>query len=89
MDYHCDIYVSNFNCHCFVVLSCCICALFWRFPIRGGSRNKDYIQKKKNQYVPQLTKEHMSLYSSVNRGIYRHVVGQGGGRALIIFIDYM
>jgi hypothetical protein len=33
MDCRYDIYALNFNCHCFAVLSCCICALFWRLPI--------------------------------------------------------
>jgi hypothetical protein len=45
MDCCCDIYVLNFNCHCFAILSCCICALFWRLLIRGGNQNRDYIKK--------------------------------------------
>jgi hypothetical protein len=69
------IYVSNFNCHCFAVLSCCICALFWRLTIPGGSQNRDYI---KNQYIPRLTDEHMFVYFSINRGIYGHVARARG-----------
>jgi hypothetical protein len=45
-------------------------------PIRGDSQNMDYIKEKKN--ISQLIEKHMSLYSSVNRGIYRHVVGPRG-----------
>jgi hypothetical protein len=45
MDCHCDIYVSNFNCHCCPVLSC-MCALFWR--LLRGSQNRDYIKKEKS-----------------------------------------
>jgi hypothetical protein len=42
----------------------------------GGSQNRDYI---KNQYIPRLTEERMSLYSSINQGIYGHVVRAWGG----------
>jgi hypothetical protein len=69
MDCHCDIYVSNFNCHCFAILSYFICD-------RGGSQNRDYI---KNQYIPRLTEEHMSL----NRRIYGHVAGAWGGQYIL------
>jgi hypothetical protein len=50
MDCHCDIYVWNFNCHSFAVLSCYICALFWRHPIQEAA--KIGIIYKKNQYIP-------------------------------------
>jgi hypothetical protein len=41
---------------------CCINLLydlFWRPPIQGGSRNRDYI---KNQYIPRLTEEYMDTW---------------------------
>jgi hypothetical protein len=80
------IYILKFNCHFFLFV-CCICAPFWRLPIRGGSQNRDYI---KNQYIPQLIEKHMSLYSSVNRGIYEHVARAGVvGRAPILFLGYV
>jgi hypothetical protein len=59
--------------------------LFWRIPIRGGSKNRGYI---KSRYIPLLTEERMTLYSSVNRGIYGHVAeAWGGGPSM--FIDYV
>jgi hypothetical protein len=58
VDCRCDIYVLNFNYHCFAILSCYICVLFWRLPIRGGRQNRDFIKK---QYIPRLNEEHMSL----------------------------
>jgi hypothetical protein len=64
--------------------------------MRGGSQNRNYI---KNQYIPRLTKENMSIYSSVNREIYVHVAGAGVmGRApticnrgiyITIFVGYV
>jgi hypothetical protein len=58
IDCRCDIYVSNLNCHYFAVLSCCICALFWKLPIRVSQ-------------IQGLYKK--LIYSLVNRGTYIHI----------------
>jgi hypothetical protein len=59
--------------------------LFRRLPIQRGNQNKGYI---KNQYTPQLIEEHMTLYSSVNRGICGHMARAWGGGPSI-FISYV
>jgi hypothetical protein len=59
--------------------------MFWRLPIHGGSQNMDYIKEKK-QYIPRLTEEYMSIYSSV--GIYGHMAGVRGV-GCNIFLGYV
>jgi hypothetical protein len=72
----CEDYESSLSYVLFY--DCCILfllyALFWRLPIRGGSKNRDYI---KNQYISRLTKKHMDTWS-------RH-----GGGGPSIFLGYM
>jgi hypothetical protein len=64
--------------------------LFWSLPIQRSSQNRGYI---KNQYIPRLSKEHMTQYSSVNQEIYGHMVGRpgggGGGAVPSIFLGYV
>jgi hypothetical protein len=50
--------------YCCIILCC--------MPYFGASPSRGYIKK---QYVPRLTKEHMALDSSVNRGMYGHGAG--------------
>jgi hypothetical protein len=73
MDYCCDIYVPTFNCPYFAILNCCICVLFWRLSIGGGSQNKDYI---KNQYISRLNEEYIDTCSG-------H--GGGGGHPIYLY----
>jgi hypothetical protein len=51
-------------------------------PHLGRKPKHGLYKTENNQYVPQLTEEHISLYSSVNRGIYEHVSEEGGGYIL-------
>jgi hypothetical protein len=85
MNCRCDIYVLNFNYHCFAVLSCCMCSVLEAPHPGRQSKQELYI---KNQYIPHLTEEHMSIYFSINRGIYGHVVRARRG-GLSIFFGYV
>jgi hypothetical protein len=71
-------------------LFCCVNLLY--VTCFGGSPSGEaatigIIYIRKIQYIPQLTEEHMALYSSVNRGIYGHMTGARGGG--IIFVSYV
>jgi hypothetical protein len=66
-------------------------------PHLGRKPKHGLYKTENNQYVPQLTEEHISLYSSVNRGIYEHVSEEGGTYSSVtcnqgiyntIFVDY-
>jgi hypothetical protein len=61
-------------------LFCCLFVVY--VPCFGGSPSEEAAKTRiiyiKKQYILRLTKEHMSLYSSVNRGIYGHVAGAQG-----------
>jgi hypothetical protein len=53
-----------------------------------GRQPKQGLHKRKNQYIPQVTEEHMSLYLSVNRGIYGHVPrAWGGGNIFLVYMN--
>jgi hypothetical protein len=72
-------------------MHCCI--IFYCIPYFGGSPSREatktgviYIY---NQYVPRLTEEHMTLYSSVNREMYAHMAGVRSGGVSPVYSSVM
>jgi hypothetical protein len=51
-----------------------ICDLFLEAP-QSERQPKQALYIYITKYIPQLIEERMSLYSSINRGIYGHVAG--------------